>query len=175
MPKQFGFAYWQSQADVLKKLYYDEKLNTNQIGAIYGVYGETISANMNRLGFQLRTIGTDERINAKYKVDVAFFDDITTEEQAYTLGFFVTDGCITANNRFMISVQYRDRDILEKIRTAMKCNAPIITKKKTVGQDVSTFAITSKHFQDTFQKMGVDNHKTYDLDIERVAKCVPPE
>lgn len=108
MPKPFGFAYWQSQADVLKKLYYEDKLSTNEIGKLYGVYGETISANMNKLGFKLRRVGTDDRINAKYDLDVHFFDDIKTEEQAYALGFVITDGCISARNRLIISVQKRD-------------------------------------------------------------------
>lgn len=49
--KKFGYAFWQSQRDALEKMYYEDKLNSNEIGAIYGVRGTTITSNMRRMGF----------------------------------------------------------------------------------------------------------------------------
>ncbi len=58
--------------------------------------------------------------------DESFFDVINTEEKAFLLGLMATDGCVTdKGRRVCISLQARDRSMLEMFNAAMQSNAPI--------------------------------------------------
>ena len=57
--------------------------------------------------------------NTKYKdmkklIDYNPFEDLTNEDVQYWLGWLASDGCVVGN-RISLSVQRRDRDILEKL------------------------------------------------------------
>ena len=69
-----------------------------------------------------------------HDVDEDFFSEISTEEQAYTLGFLAGDGNIHPRNRsFSIAIHEKDMDVLLKIRDAMKGNMPILTSHNEHG------------------------------------------
>lgn len=163
-----GFGFWQSQRETLRKLYYDDGLSTNDIGRMYGVYGETISYNMNRMGFVLRKVGTSDRINAKYSVDSFFFDNIDSESKAYILGFIISDGHVSKNNSLMISLHQKDRDTLERINEEMSSTYPIHMKRNYVS-----LVISSKVLCNALRSFGLDNRKTFTLKMETVVSHVP--
>lgn len=173
--KEFGFAYWQSQADTLYDMYFNKKMSTTEIGLHYGVNGSTISVNMKRLGFQLRKVGSAERPNAIHHTDATFFDKIDTEEKAYVLGFIIADGSIAKNGTLMFANQEEDRDVIEKIRHALRCDAPIRRKEFKDCKPQVMFSIHCQQYQNALKTMGIDNRKTYTLEISTVLPFVPEE
>ena len=135
--KKFGFAFWQSQRDALERMYFSERKSTREISQLYGVYPETIANNMRKLGFKLRQVGSDDRPNAIYQVDSNFFDEIDSEEKAYTLGFVIADGHVSKQGSLMIGLNYQDVDIIEKIRKSMGSNHPIKVNEKKKNASIS--------------------------------------
>lgn len=173
--KKFGFAYWQSQTDTLYDMYFNKKMSTVEIGRCYGVNGSTIGVNMKRLGFQLRKIGSVERPNAIRHTDATFFDKIDSEEKAYVLGFIIADGSIAKNGTLMFANQEEDKDVIEKIRLALQCDAPIRRKEFQNSKPQVIFSIHCLQYKDALKAMGIDNRKTYTLEISTVLPFVPAE
>lgn len=99
----------------VKKAYklYDEKLyTTEKLGKLYNVDANTISNSFKRLGLKVRPNGhIPEPFNDK------FFKTITTEEQAYYLGFLMCDGSIVNDgwtDILRIELQVIDRNIIDR-------------------------------------------------------------
>ena len=75
--------------------------------------------------------------NTKYKdmkklIDYNPFEDLTNEDVQYWLGWLASDGCVVGN-RISLSVQRRDRDILEKLKdipTRFAVIGKVIEKKE---------------------------------------------
>lgn len=63
-------------------------------------------------------------------VDQTFFERIDTEEKAYFLGFLYADGYnSTEGNYFVVTLSAVDRDILTKMKKALKSDAVIKSRK----------------------------------------------
>lgn len=172
MPKKFGFAFWQSQRDRLKELYYDQGLSTNEIGKIYGCYGETIGANMNKLGFKLRKIGDSSRPNALHNVNTSFFENINNELTAYVLGYTLTDGHVTNDGKIMYCA--KDKDIIDKVHKAIDSTHPITTKIISDNKYYS-FCVSSKYMCKTLWNLGFDNHKSLNMKMDEIEKIINKE
>ena len=71
----------------------------------------------------------------KYTLDEDFFKVIDSEEKAYILGFICADGHIDYN-RIKIGVSIKDKEILEKIRKALKSNANISSSLRKSNNSV---------------------------------------
>lgn len=72
----------------------------------------------------IQKLGLPER-DWKYHVNEHFFDKIDTEEKAYVLGWFYSDGCVDKKGKLRISLNHKDREILEKIRDIMSYTGPL--------------------------------------------------
>ena len=171
--KKYGFAYWQSQADTLHDMYFNQKMSTVAIGEYYGVDGATIGTNMKRLGFKLRQIGSSERPNALRHTDTTFFDVIDSEQKAYVLGFIIADGCISKNGTLMFANQEEDKDVLEKIKIALQCDALIRRIESDVRKSQMLFSVHCLQYQSALLTMGIDNRKTYTFEMSSVLPFVP--
>lgn len=171
--KEFGFAFWQSQANALEDMYFNQGMSTVKIGEVYGVKGSTIGTNMKRLGFSLRKIGSASRPNAIRHTDGSFFDEINTEQKAYVLGFIVADGCISKNGTLMFANQEEDVDVIEKIRDALQCDAPIRRKEFSCRKPQVMFSIHCIQYQEALSAMGIDNRKTYTIEMSTIIPFVP--
>lgn len=172
MSKRSNFAYWQSQRDKLEDLYYNQKLSSNEIGKLYGVYGETITFNMNKLGFKLRKVGDASRINAKYQINSSFFDDINNEKTAYVLGYTITDGHVTPDGALMYCA--RDKDVIEKVHDALESTHPITTKMQA-GNEYYLFTARSKMLCKKLWDLGIDNKKSYTLNMDLIEEKIDKE
>ena len=114
-----------------------------------------------------------------YKVNEDFFKCINTEEKAYILGFICADGHIE-KDRLKITVAVKDKDILEKIRSAMYSNHPIkevqrINPYKRTNRNTLTLAelmIGSVKLVKPLFNMGLTTNKTYTLSGD-ILKYVP--
>lgn len=104
-------------------------------------------------------------------MDAHYFDVIDTAEKAYVLGFIIADGHVSKRSGLMFAVLKQDQDVLYKIRSALGSTAPI----KTKDDRVVTFTVVAKPLADALTRIGLDNHKTYTLNISNVLQHVPEE
>lgn len=104
----------------------------------------------------------------KYKLKEDIFDCIDSDEKAYWLGWYMTDGynhqskCCVA-----LRLQEGDKEILEKLKTFLETDAPIYTFKRGEHKYVE-LNICSPHFSDSLAKLGVVQCKVHNKSIPNI-------
>jgi hypothetical protein len=150
----------------ITKLYLEGK-NAKEISTLLGFkYHQPIYNYFKKMGWE-RTWKTGKRI---YKVNEDFFKCINTEEKAYILGFICADGHIE-RDRLVITVSIKDRDILEKIKRALRSNHPIKEVQKINPYNKTDrkililveLMIGSVELVKPLFNMGLTTNKTYTL------------
>lgn len=101
--------------------------------------------------------------NRNYKVNVNFFENITTPEQMYVLGIFITDGHIDNKQKSLVFKQ-KDKDIVEIVKKVMGAEQPIMERKQS-GEIYYSLIINSVKLYNDLVKMGFHNKKTYDAKV----------
>ena len=124
----------------------------------------------------------DYKWHTKYTVNHDFFDQIDTEEKAYILGFICADGHIDRKKGcIVIALQDSDYKILEKIRSCLNSNHPIVrniqrknpyTKANHLVTPQCAITISGKKLVAPLFNMGLNNRKTYTLD-STIMKYLP--
>lgn len=83
-----------------------------------------------------------------YYINENYFDSIDTPNKAYILGLLFADGSINNKNTLYISLQARDKSILEKINKELCYTKPLVFKnyhdKNTNWQNQYELRITNK-------------------------------
>ena len=102
--------------DEVLKLYNNGK-TCDEIGKITGHSGAQISILLKRSDQDVR--------NWKYSVNEHFFDKVDSEEVAYVLGWFYSDGCVDNNGKLRIQIQKDDEYILYIIKDLMEYDGPL--------------------------------------------------
>lgn len=155
---------------------YQEGRTAKEISSLLGFkYHQPIYNYFKKMGWE-RTGKTGKRT---YKVDKNFFKCINTEEKAYVLGFICADGHIE-KDRLTITVSIKDKDILEKIRSAMHSNHPIkeiqrINPYKKANREKLTLVelmMGSVELVKPLFNMGLTTNKTYTLS-GNILKYIP--
>lgn len=97
----------------------------------------------------------DWKGNKKYAFDKNYFKKINTTDKAYFLGLLYADGC-TSNQTLSISLQERDRAILEKFNHYLRYNKELDLKKYKDGTYDSQPKLTlySKKLTQDLHKLG---------------------
>ena len=95
----------QDKLDVVS-LYMDEKWATTKIAKKYGVWSNAINGLLRRRGIKIRERGEAHRI---YPINENFFNNIDSEEKAYTLGLFYADGSVNEKKGVFIHNDIRIR------------------------------------------------------------------
>ena len=110
------------------------------------------------------------------KCDHNYFDKVTTETQAYLLGFFIADGWLS-ENRFGVQIQEEDSYILNHYQHFSK--AKIFTINRTTNtisrKNQCTIKWTSGHMRETFEGLNILQNKTYHTDFLFPFHKIPPE
>jgi DNA-binding transcriptional regulator WhiA len=75
---------------------------------------------------------------------------------AYVLGFILTDGCIAGNT---ITIAQKDPEILERIKTAVDCTAPI-KRRKNGKYHIHTLSISRKSMVEDLAAFGIGEKKS---------------
>lgn len=109
----------------------------------------------------------------KYQYDEAFFEKIDTEEKAYVLGWWYSDGSVYAgngkkkDNAASLSITEKDEYILKKIRDLIAKDAPIRWKdrRNVKWQNVVTLSITNKKIVNDLIKLRCTPNKTATLEL----------
>lgn len=98
------------------------------------------------------------KVQGKYNIDEKYFDEINTPNKAYILGFLFADGCNTKGNKIKLSLQEKDREILEKIRKEMNYSKPLSfynrNNKNPKHQNVYELVIYNKYMSEQLTKLG---------------------
>lgn len=103
----------------------------------------------------------------KYNLDKNAFESITTEKQAYWLGFLYADGSVSSTEH-SITLSLTDKESVEQFREFLKTDKPIYVRKKSEvnpkWKDNYTLTVHSKKLKKDLIKLGCIPNKTEKLD-----------
>ncbi len=114
----------------------------------------------------------------KYTLNEHYFDVIDDEHKAYWLGLLYADGCNKAtNNTVEISLQERDKYILELFAADLSSNKPLyfrdIKSKHPTHHNAYILSLSSAHLSTTLTELGCYPRKSLTLEFpteEQVSK-----
>jgi len=119
----------QEEIESLKRMYPDPGISPQRIEPYFGRSWKAIRLKAWKLGLN-RSRQIDDQIHH------AYFHEITTQEQAYWLGWLASDGYITVWNRghyICLQLQARDESIIRRFIQAVAPRATICWDRKAVG------------------------------------------
>lgn len=141
------------------KLYTKEQLSMSKIASVLGVSSARVKRVLVKNNIEIRS-------NNYYKtkeIDIDFFVKIDSEEKAYVLGFMYADGYISGKY-FGFKQSAKDREILEKIRVALKSKHKIgeYINNNGYGQGKAycSLAISNEKMVSDLQNLGVVFNKS---------------
>lgn len=111
--------------DALIKLYINDRKSLGDVAALYGVSRTAIYKKLKEYGIKQRS-KSEARIEAQkqaklpqqfYEINENFFRH-WSPDMAYVLGLLITDGCVSKAGT--VSLCINDRELLEKVKKAMK-------------------------------------------------------
>lgn len=146
---------------------YLEGNSTVAIGKIYNFNHHSIAAVLDEYHVDRRDTS---HCNRTYSVNEEYFDNIDTQNKAYFLGFLFADG----NNGMQkttisLSLQEKDRDILEKLRIDAGSNKPLrfisSERKRNNGEgynykDKYALTVCNKHWCERLSELGCVPNKS---------------
>lgn len=113
----------------------------------------------------------------KENIKIDIFNPVNTPEAAYILGFYIADGCLNGN-KFVITLNEKDKEILEKIRDYMSPITKLIYKKETINKQgivthpMYSFAFACREIVNCLEDLGLGKNKTY---LSKSIKNVVPK
>lgn len=116
----------------------------------YNVNNVTILDIVNTQG-----VKTFRRPKTKYKINDKFFKEITTENQAYWLGFLAADGNIN-NNAFRLYISNVDKEHLIRFQKDLQSNHPI----RNEINNIVSLTIGRKTIVKDLEKLYICKNKT---------------
>ena len=123
----------------------------------------------------------------KYTFDEEYFDDITSEHQAYWLGFLYADGYILSkrirpnkkneSQSFGFAISEKDSELFDKFKQDLNATNPIHYYKGSgfnTNNTIGRILLTSQHTVDSLKKYGVIENKTFFLKEPPISKELFP-
>lgn len=120
-----------------------------------------------------RNAGLKNKGSNTYHADKHFLDNIDSHEKAWFIGLIASDGCLfERNNLIQITLQEKDKETLEQIKTILKADNPIYRndEKKTY-----TLSICNRQLYLRLIEIGLSPRKTWTLDFNLLLKNIPQE
>jgi len=154
------------EVEAIYKMYKDGT-KVSDIAKDFGVTNSTIYTRLNRC---YGPLGKERAVNKrKYTVDESFFEVIDTQEKAYVIGWFYSDGSNSVSpNIAKIDVAADSEDILHKIKEAIGSNARIIPIKNSANsyarenaQMLYRLGIYNKKVSKQIAALGICGNVTY--------------
>lgn len=144
---------------------YEEGISMAELSRIYNIsaYKTKKILEENKVHIRNRTeqniISNANRAN---KVNHKYFDEITTVNQAWILGFIAADGWVEKNrNRINIELSAVDKEILEKIKQEIGIENSIMERETGNGFSVVRLSWSSGPQKEALAKFDIVNNKTY--------------
>ena len=154
--------------EILRQNFTDEDYKEYILGNLKmkDVY-EKYEVNQNAMDYFFAEKGYVKRSTLrKENIKIDIFNPVNTPETAYILGFYIADGCLNGN-KFVITLNEKDKEILEKIRDYMSPITKLIYKKETVNKQgivshpMYSFAFSCKEIVNKLEELGLGKNKTY--------------
>ncbi len=165
--------------EILRQNFTDEDYKEYILGNLKmkDVY-EKYEVNQNAMDYFFAEKGYIKRSTLrKENIKTNIFNPVNTPEAAYILGFYITDGCLNGN-KFVITLNEKDKEILEKIRDYMSPITKLIYKKETINKQgivshpMYSFAFACKEIVSCLEDLGLGKNKTY---LSKSIKNVVPK
>lgn len=153
-----------AEIDEICKIALQEYLNTTEeqrsltkLGNKYNIKRQTLSDRFKKWGYEIVNQQNRCRINEKS------FDNITTEEQYYWLGFMYADGNISSEgNRIEVRLSIKDLEHLEKFKKFLELSTEIRTGVCN-GNGFCHLSVRNKHMWNTLNSLGCSPQKSLTL------------
>jgi intein/homing endonuclease len=154
--------------EILRQNFTDEDYKEYILGNLKmkDVY-EKYEVNQNAMDYFFAEKGYIKRSTLrKENIKIDIFNPVNTPEAAYILGFYIADGCLNGN-KFVITLNEKDKEILEKIRDYMSPITKLIYKKETINKQgivshpMYSFAFACKEIVNCLENLGLGKNKTY--------------
>ncbi|MGM7634994.1 LAGLIDADG family homing endonuclease [Bacillus sp. Hm123] len=139
---------------------YKEGVSYKEMLPIVGLSDRAIRNVLHKHGVKVKSSGQPR----KHKVNEDFFK-VWTQEMAWVLGLFATDGTIHSNTH-SISLTQKDERILRLVATCMEADyvlAPVAPTRST-----PTLIINSKEIKQDLKKMGITPNKSLTVPFPHV-------
>ena len=151
-----------SLENIEKLKMYIDGISTSEIAKKFNVSEVSINALARRHNIK-RPVGFLNDI----VFDYFYFDNIDTEEKAYTLGFIYADGHV-GDKEVKIAIKSSDINILNKIKSSMNgdFNISISTNSNNFGVcEVARLSFSNSHTIQKLREIGIKSNKTTDCDF----------
>ena len=154
--------------EILRQNFTDEDYKEYILGNLKmkDVY-EKYEVNQNAMDYFFAEKGYIKRSTLrKENIKIDIFNPVNTPEAAYILGFYIADGCLNGN-KFVITLNEKDKEILEKIRDYISPITKLIYKKETINKQgivshpMYSFAFACKEIVNCLEDLGLGKNKTY--------------
>lgn len=153
---------------IIENLYKEDIHSFKSIGIIIGRDYRVIKTYLESIGCSTKSKSVLQR---KYPVNENYFDKIDTEQKAYILGFLYADGCNSEDrNSIIVNLNYKDKDILEKIKDIIQPTKPLqyvntekINKVYLNSENQYRLVINNKHISQQLSKLGCVKAKTHKI------------
>lgn len=160
--------WYEANKDMILKLYNDN-ITIENICKALSCNKTMLYRKFNQWEIKRRSkIKPKERCNAKYNIDINYFDIIDNEHKAYWLGFMLADGFVN-EKEISLCLQKRDENVIIKFLNDLKS-----THKIKYNKDNNPYiCIVCKHICDSLMDKGFHNRKSWYVDFERIISFVP--
>lgn len=135
----------------------EEERSLTKLGSKYNIKRQTLSERFKKWGYEIVNQQNRCRLNDKA------FDNISSEEQFYWLGFMYADGNIAhEGNRIEIRLSIKDKEHLEKFRKFLNLSTEIRTGVCN-GNGFCHLSVRNKHMWNTLNSLGCTPKKSLTL------------
>lgn len=151
--------------DRLSAMYHQEGMSLGDIARQFGVSRTAIHKRMLQFGIRARSRSESRLLALRqgkfptmlaHSVNEKFFRS-WTKEMAYVLGLMLTDGCVSKDLQ-TVTLAMNDREILDKVRTAMRADIPVLPSKHQAKLHI--FRITRSSIAKDLIRIGVTPRKS---------------
>ena len=160
-------------AELFKKLYYEDSKSLAEIGRMFEISRVAIYKIAKGLGIKRRN-KSEARILAQkagklpqaYKAINDRFFSAWNPQMAYVLGLIMTDGCLTKSR--VVSLSLNDKELLEKVANAMSSEHTIAASRHQKG--LYTYSFGRINIVQDLIGLGVSPRKSLNLKFPDVPK-----
>lgn len=116
--------------------------------------------------------------SSKYDIDSTYFAKIDSPQKAYWLGFIAADGCLIGNV-LTITLQYRDKILLENFKQCLNLNKPLLEIKRPSSFDKNLqihhirLSFGDKNIINDLKSYGLTERKS--LTMKDILQFIPEE
>lgn len=151
---KFFFTY------IFKELHINQKISCSKISKTCKISESTLKSNFKKLGF----VPINRQNSLRVRENL--FENITTEEDAYWLGFIYADGYISDEGKFEISLKHTDYEHLLKFADYCGFDRSKVKKKDKTNFPNSfrcRIGFATQHLKQRFFDLGIIPRKSCKL------------